>query len=118
MIPVYLSPIANHLWQSTLFGGVAALLALALRQNRAQVRYGIWLAASLKFLVPFSLLLAIGNRVEWQTAQTAALPLSPAIGQMSEPFSPMTFARSAAPVPEPTSSVPAILLLAWVCGFA
>ena len=35
----------NHLWQSTLFAGVIALLALALRHNRARLRYGLWLAA-------------------------------------------------------------------------
>jgi len=26
MIPIHLSPFANHLWQSTLFAGVAAIL--------------------------------------------------------------------------------------------
>jgi hypothetical protein len=31
--------LVNHLWQSTLFAIVAGLLALALRRNRAQVRY-------------------------------------------------------------------------------
>jgi bla regulator protein blaR1 len=39
MIPVQLSPIANHVWQSTLFAGLAVLLTLALRKNRA-----VWLA--------------------------------------------------------------------------
>jgi hypothetical protein len=32
----------NHLWQSTLFAGVIAVLALACRGNRAQLRYGLW----------------------------------------------------------------------------
>ena len=34
---------------STLFAIVAGLLAAALRKNRAQVRYWIWLSASVKF---------------------------------------------------------------------
>jgi len=45
MIPTNLSPLANHLWQSTLFTAAAWLLTLALRKNRAAVRYGLWLAA-------------------------------------------------------------------------
>ena len=32
MIPSGLLPIANHLWQSTLFAGIAGLLTLLLRQ--------------------------------------------------------------------------------------
>jgi hypothetical protein len=53
--------ILDHLWQSTLFLLAASLLVLVFRKNRAQVRYSIWLAASLKFLVPFSGLIAIGG---------------------------------------------------------
>jgi hypothetical protein len=48
--------LGNHLWQSTLFAAAAWLLTLALRRHRAQVRYWLWLAASVKFLVPFALL--------------------------------------------------------------
>ena len=53
----------NHLWQSTLFAVVAGLLTLMLRKNQARARYALWLAASLKFLVPFSLLVGIGTHV-------------------------------------------------------
>src|SRR5689334_5959054 len=52
---------ANHLWQSTLFAAVAGLLTLALRKNQARARYWLWLAASLKFLVPFALLVSLGH---------------------------------------------------------
>jgi bla regulator protein BlaR1 len=48
------APLTDHLWQSTVFGGVAALLALALRKNYARTRYWLWLAASVKFLIPFA----------------------------------------------------------------
>ena len=58
-----LGAIGDHLWQSTLVAAGAALLTLALRNNRAQVRYAVWLAASLKFLVPFAALIAIGRRL-------------------------------------------------------
>jgi hypothetical protein len=53
--------LANHLWQSTVFAVAAWLVALLLRRNQAQVRYGLWLAASLKFLIPLSLLIELGG---------------------------------------------------------
>src|SRR5579872_2410557 len=53
--------LANHLWQSTVFAAVAGLLTLALRQNQARARYSLWMAASLKFMVPFALLVAAGS---------------------------------------------------------
>jgi bla regulator protein blaR1 len=58
--------ITNHLWQSTIFVLAVALLASAFRKNRAEVRYWLWLSASLKFLVPFALLLNLGARL-WDT---------------------------------------------------
>src|ERR1700731_2293008 len=67
MIPENLSAIgtamANHLWQSTLFAVLAAVSSLALRKNQARVRHHLWLAASLKFLVPFSLLMSLGSHL-------------------------------------------------------
>jgi len=57
-----------HLWQSTLFAALAWLLAQALRKNRAAVRYWVWMAASLKFFLPFSLLVALGGHFAWRTA--------------------------------------------------
>ena len=67
MIPENLSAIgaamANHLWQSTVFAILAAASTLALRKNQARVRHHLWLAASLKFLVPFSLLVSLGSRL-------------------------------------------------------
>ena len=58
------SAVGNHLWQSTLFAAAAWLIAIALRGNSAQARYRVWLAASLKFLVPFALLVASGCQGE------------------------------------------------------
>jgi bla regulator protein blaR1 len=51
----------NHIWQSTLFACAMGLLTLAFQKNRARVRYWLWFAASLKFLIPFSLLTALGG---------------------------------------------------------
>ena len=55
------SDAATHLWQSTLFLIAAAGLAVLLRRYSARVRYGIWLAASVKFLLPFAGIAMVGS---------------------------------------------------------
>src|SRR5580704_5188093 len=53
--------IVNHLWQSSCFVLLAALLAFVLRKNSPKVRYWVWLGASLKFLMPLALLVNLGS---------------------------------------------------------
>ena len=111
-----LTEIANHLWQSTLFTAAAWLLTMALRRNRAAVRYALWLAASVKFLVPFSLFVSLGSHLGWRTAAQA--PLSLAMDQISQPF---TVPVASLPLPStvPSSNWVSLLLFAvWLCGFA
>lgn len=94
----------DHLWQSTLFAAVAGLLTLAFRQNRAQVRYWLWLAASLKFLVPFAWLLTIGSQFGWRSS--ALLPrtdVAVIIDSFSQPFSRPEFIVAAVASPAPAS---------------
>jgi beta-lactamase regulating signal transducer with metallopeptidase domain len=55
--------LADHLWQSTLFAGAAGLLTLMLRRNGARARFWLWFAASLKFLLPFTLLAMVGEKL-------------------------------------------------------
>lgn len=69
-----LMPVASHLWQSTLFAAVVALLALMLRHHQPQTRYWLWLAASLKFAVPFSWMVRAGQLVEWRSAANTVPP--------------------------------------------
>src|SRR5580658_985903 len=116
MIPESLSPIANHLWQSTLFACAAWLLTLALRKNPARVRHWVWVAASLKFLVPFSFLIALGSHVPWRTAQASPqASVSIALDQVSQPFA---SSASSSPVVATAvaraSMVPAIVWTLWV----
>jgi uncharacterized protein (TIGR03435 family) len=111
-----MNPVANHLWQSTVFGGVAALLALALRNNHARTRYWVWMIASVKFLIPFSVLVAVGSRVEWTPARTVVLPeVTVVMQQISQPF-PQAPAVALGPV-EHGSSLAALLAALWGCGF-
>lgn len=71
-----LQPLADHLWQSTLFAAVAGLLTLVFGNNRAQIRYNLWLAASMKFLIPFSILINCGGYFGRHSAvRVASLPV-------------------------------------------
>jgi bla regulator protein BlaR1 len=122
MIPAYLSPLANHLWQSTLFAAVVALLTLAFRRHRAAVRYGLWLAASVKFLIPLSLLIALGvqfgGQFGWRTATVITRSRVPfAIEQISQPFAPPALAVRPVPTPATPRRVPFFLFSVWMGGF-
>jgi bla regulator protein blaR1 len=110
--------IPDHLWQSTLFAGLAAVLALALRKNQARTRYWLWLIASAKFLVPFSLFVALGQRIEWSSAPTAQ-KLTVVVRQISQPF---TQEQSFTTITHDTvfsgsSILHIILATIWICGF-
>jgi len=90
-----ITALENHLWQSTLFSCVVALLMTLLRRNRAAVRHRLWLAASVKFLVPFSALVSIAGQVEWHKPPAAMRPRLAVLEQVSQPF--------ATPAPAPLS---------------
>ncbi|HEY6346803.1 MAG TPA: M56 family metallopeptidase [Bryobacteraceae bacterium] len=109
-----------HLGQSTLCALVAGLLALALRRNRASVRYWIWFASSAKFLVPFALLAWLGTLMPHRPASRPVPPgLVAAIEQFSQPFA--LSLPTGGPVPAPKAShnyLAAIALAVWASGFA
>ena len=81
--------LTNHLWQSTVFALVVALLTVAFRYNRAQIRFGLWLSASLKFLIPFAVLIGLGGRISWAPAlrNIADPAISSTMIVISRPFS-------------------------------
>jgi len=123
MLATYLSPLADHLWQSTIFAIAAGLLAFALRKNRARTRYWIWLIASMKFFVPFSLLISLGNQLNSQTGQ--AVYFAPATGvlidQVAQPFGSNQLATVPIRVPQPRPGrfsdwLPAVVFALWMCG--
>lgn len=110
MIADTMIPVANHLWQSTLFVIVVWLITLTLGKNRAAVRHRLWLAASVKFLVPFSLLAALGGYLQPATPITT-VPAVAMIAEVSEPFSASVVAST------PQASVLAVVLTGvWLCG--
>lgn len=110
-----LSPVLDHLWQSTLFAAVAGLLTLALRRNRARVRHAVWLAASAKFLVPLSLLIALGSHIQWH--KPAPPNFTVVVDAVTAPF---TAPMAAIPIPpaKPANPLPFVVLGIWACGIA
>jgi uncharacterized protein (TIGR03435 family) len=109
-----MTAVANHLWQSTLFALVVWLVALVLKNQRAQIRYALWLAASLKFLIPFSLLAAAAAWIPWRAAP-AASPQTTIVYTLNQPFSPPpSFHPASAPTKNPQSPLPAV----WFLGAA
>ena len=109
--------VANHLWQSSLFVIAAALLSLLFRDNRAHVRFRIWFCASLKFLVPFALLMNLGTRlqppVEQRPSPTAAVAL-----QVSEPFRGPGLLLMQPPELSGPTWIPWAILTIWLGGSA
>jgi uncharacterized protein (TIGR03435 family) len=113
--------LADHLWQSSLFAVAAGLLTLTLRKNHARARYWLWLAASVKFLVPFSWLISLGGRMSWlRPAPADTIPSAfLTVEQVSQPFSQSGLAA----VPGATASstfahwLPAVLAIVWLAGF-
>jgi bla regulator protein blaR1 len=114
-----ISDMTNHLWQSTVFAILAGLLALAFRRNHAQVRYGLWFSASVKFLIPFSLLLTLGGYLgRSHAAKPRVMPaITYTLVQVVEPMS----EGASAAVPSLRShgdSIPLAAAGLWACGFA
>ncbi len=104
-----LAHIVNHLWQSTLVVAAVGAFALLLREHGAHTRYWLWWAASVKFLLPFSLLTALGASL--------ATPETPLFDGAAWP---VALAALAEPMPTAAAWAPwALTLLAvWALGCA
>jgi beta-lactamase regulating signal transducer with metallopeptidase domain len=113
-----IAALSSHLWQSTLFALAAGLFTLAFRNNRASVRYWLWFSASLKFCIPFSLLIALGSQLGWMPAaqKIAAPEISFVMERITQPL--LEPLASLAPVPRTGKWIPIAILGVWLCGFA
>ena len=121
MIPENLSAfgtaMVNHLWQSTLFALLAGVSILALRKNQARIRHHIWLAASLKFLVPFALLVNAGS---WLAKLNGSSDSQPGfyfvLQTMSQPFRQASYSHGllAASL---LRWLPGMVAILWLAGF-
>ena len=113
----------NHLWQSSAFAALAALAAWALRGHQARVRFWIWMAASLKFLAPFSALAAagawlgreLGPRLGLGAGAGLAGAVEAGVATVAAPFQ----AAPRVPVlPAGVSAQPAAASLPWAAALA
>jgi bla regulator protein BlaR1 len=111
----------NHLWQSTLFATVAALFSLFFRKNHARIRYWLWLVASIKFLIPFSLFITIGSYIDFSWQQSASLPQTTIsyVENISQPFGSIATspAISGTLKQDRPHWIPVFLYAIWFCGF-
>ncbi len=103
--------LANHIWQSTLCMVVLGALTLLFRRNSAVVRYRLWLIASVKFLVPFSLFVGLGGLLQWHPVR----PVTPSevpvvVRQISQPFTPSPVAI---PAPSIAKATPVAKPFPW-----
>jgi bla regulator protein blaR1 len=108
--------VSNHLWQSTAFAVAVGLLALVFRRNRAAIRHALWLSATAKFLVPFSLLFMLGHHL-WREAPAAPVlveSMSRAMIVATEPFPSTPLAAD--PLSRQTDWVTRTVIAVWFCG--
>jgi beta-lactamase regulating signal transducer with metallopeptidase domain len=103
----------DHIWQSTLFAGGIALLTLFFRRNSAALRFWLWFAASVKFLLPFAGLVAFGDYLSRQfptALPSSLLAIQPAAEKLSAPARLLVAPHGASdPIP--------LLLGIWLLGF-
>ena len=111
-----MSALLDHLWQSTLFAAALGLLTLVFRANGASVRFWLWFAATMKFLLPFSALTFMGSA--FFLPLTPAIPAPAMFYRMLPAAQPFASASPvfAAPMAAQSYLEPALLTL-WLCGF-
>jgi bla regulator protein blaR1 len=120
---VWTVALVNHLWQSTIVVLIAWLLTLTLRSTQARTRYWVWMIASVKFLIPFSLLIAAGESLRTAVAMPIERPaLVTVMQQITQPFSqtaPAADHLAKTPlIPEHYASLlSGIVVAVWLCGF-
>ena len=110
--------VLNHLWQSSVVTAVAALLTLVLRNYQARVRFWVWTAASLKFLVPLAPLATLGNHLAWRPP--TSLPDPQTWRAAAQPFVasdvPAAVSAALATEPSPLPVGPAVFGVVWLAG--
>jgi bla regulator protein BlaR1 len=106
----------DHLWQSTLFCAAVWLITLTLRHNGAAIRHQLWMLASLKFLVPFSALYAMGAMAGLPSpVESQPTFMNAAREAVSPVMSPVITLRAA---PEFAATLAYLVAAAWVAGAA
>jgi beta-lactamase regulating signal transducer with metallopeptidase domain len=112
----------DHLWQSSVFAGGAGLLTLALHRNSASVRFWLWFAASVKFLVPFAALTALGGSLAAAIMPPLPEPTVTAMQPWAQPFAaptPILATPGFSAISTPSHlDMTLVLIGLWGIGFA
>ena len=124
--------VLNHLWQSTLFASAAWLVTIFLKKNRARIRFWIWFSVTVKFLIPFSIIVTLGNFIapEWMNTPPEISAQFKVIHAINQPFNPSvlkevlpgTDIKNVAPAAGAVDSspvshkIPGVLFVLWLCG--
>lgn len=118
MMTPMVAAVLDHLWQSTVFALAVGALTLLVRKNGAHVRYGLWLTASVKFLIPFSWVAAASSAVtSVEIAAAPALdPVITTVQPLAQPFATSAPVQAASIYVGP--SIPLILFGLWALGLA
>lgn len=116
-LSLLVSQVVIHLWQSTLCALVAAVVVALLRGREARIRHAVWLGASLKFLVPFSVLLALGASMGsmWPPVGPMPEPVREVLEQASRVPAPLARQAGGAASAAAFSVLP-FLLVGWAAG--
>jgi beta-lactamase regulating signal transducer with metallopeptidase domain len=113
-----MTALLDHLWQSSLFALAAGLLTLTVRHNAARIRFWLWFAASIKFLVPFALLAMLGESLARLAPAPIASTIIPSSLRVLAPAAEKFSAPAQALAPQPGESLVLPLLLVWLLGLA
>lgn len=99
----WMTALAEHLWQSTIVCAALWALSRMLRRNAAKMRFRLWMLASIKFLLPFSLLITAGETISTQKKEVPRM--APLFSVMIEGPTNSTMAtrRIAAPAADASS---------------
>jgi beta-lactamase regulating signal transducer with metallopeptidase domain len=108
------SALLDHLWQSTLFAAPLGALTLLLRRHAASVRFWLWFAASIKFLVPFSALMAIGAAMTLPAGPMP--PEAPTLEVLHDTAAPFANAPAASVMPNGATNWIPWLIAIWAAG--
>jgi uncharacterized protein (TIGR03435 family) len=117
----FLAAVGDHLWQSTLFAAIVWTLTVALTRYHARVRYWLWMAASLKFLIPFAALVAVGERLAWESPTSVRPDVPMIVTTFGQPFSPAAagaIASSSQSVATDIHWLATVIVVVWMAGCA
>jgi beta-lactamase regulating signal transducer with metallopeptidase domain len=112
----------DHIWQSSLFAGCIGILTLLFRRNGAAVRFWLWFAASVKFLLPFAVLAMAGAYLArlFPASQSmlsqSILAFQPAAAKFSAPVQMLAAGKSINP--HQGVDLAPLLLAVWLLGLS